>query len=151
VDSRFPLRFLRKSRSDTVHWVGKSMTSEEIGVWASAYIEIQQDQKRWNADDPLWWSVERFLVRYSMAAQPEDCWRAILEVLRRRPPDCVINVLAAGPLEDLIDKCGPEFIDRIEAEARGDPAFRHLLGGVWKSSTDAVWARVEKARGKMRW
>ena len=131
--------------------VGENMTSEEISVWVSAYIEIQQDQTRWRADDPLSWSVDRFMIGTSMAAQPEDCWRAILEVLRRRPPESVINMLAAGPLEDLIENCGPQFIDRIEAEARGNPAFRQLLGGVWKSSTDAIWARVENARGNTRW
>ena len=127
------------------------MTSDEIASWASAYIEIHQDQKRWNASDPLWWSIERFMIGLSGAAPPEDCWPAILEILRRRPSENVLNVLAAGPLEDLIAKRGNDFIDRIEAEAHRDPEFRNLLGGVWKNATpDDVWARVDKARGGAR-
>ena len=128
------------------------MTPVEIAIWASAYIEIHQDQKRWNASDPLWWSIERFMIGHSNGASPEDCWPAILEILRRRPSESVLNVLAAGPLEDLIANCGDNFIERIEAEARKDPEFRDLLGGVWKNAaSDEVWARVDRARGGARW
>jgi hypothetical protein len=70
----------------------------------------------------------------------EDCWVAILEILSRGPPDKGIGILAAGPLENLIEASGPEFIDRIEREARHSGAFRHLLRGVRESSTPEVWA-----------
>ena len=80
-------------------------------------------------------------------ANAEDCWATILEILVRNPPRQVLRVLAAGPLEDLIHHVGPEFIDRIELQARRNPAFRQLLGGVWACSTPDVWARVEAVRG----
>jgi hypothetical protein len=60
----------------------------------------------------------------------------------------VLGVLAAGALEDLIQFHGPNFIGHIEAESRRNPAFRRLLGGVWRSSTPEVWARVQRARGE---
>ena len=82
---------------------------------------------------------------------PEDVWQIILKVLSQSPSDKVIEVLAAGPLEDLINDYGARFIDRIENEARRNPAFRHLLGGVWESSAPDVWSRVEKARAGTRW
>ena len=56
--------------------------------------------------------------------------------------------LYRGPLEDLVEDWGPEFIERIELMSRQSPPFRHLLGGVWKSSTNEVWIRIEQARGK---
>ncbi|MBV6836809.1 hypothetical protein KWH01_05840 [Xanthomonas campestris pv. merremiae] len=77
----------------------------------------------------------------------EESWATILAILAKNPPDSVIGVLAAGPLEDLIQDSGLHYIDRIELEARRNPAFRQLLGGVWRSGTPEVWARVEAARG----
>ncbi|MEO0984951.1 MAG: DUF6869 domain-containing protein, partial [Cyanobacteria bacterium J06639_14] len=113
--------------------------------WVTAYINYYSDpnRKRPYRQHPLFWAVEKFW----WLTDPELRWQAILEILRQRPSGTVISVLAAGPLEDLIHGYGPEFIDRIEAQAQQDPAFRHLLGGVWESSTPEIWARVQAARG----
>ena len=122
------------------------MDSREIEAWAVAYIEAQQDPALLKGDHPLWWAVDRFMEVISDGTVAEDCWLAILEVLRREPPQAVLDILAAGPLEDIIEHCGPEFIDRIEVEARRSPPFRSLLRGVWQSSTPEIWARVVKAQ-----
>jgi hypothetical protein len=54
--------------------------------------------------------------------------------------------LAAGPLEDLLDEHGFEFIDRVETLVQANPKFRLLLGGVWRSGIDqAVWDRIQAA------
>ena len=55
-------------------------------------------------------------------------------------------MLAAGPLEDLIHSHGPEFIEKIEEEARVNREFKLLLRGVWESSTEEIWNRVLRAR-----
>ena len=122
------------------------MTRAEIADWATAYIEAQMIPKI-PGNHPLWWAIHQFMLVDSTTS-PEDCWLAILEILSRKPPQQVMQVLAAGALEDLITHHGPEFIERIELEARRNSAFRHLLGGVWRSSTPEVWTRVEQARGK---
>jgi len=122
------------------------MTRAEIADWATAYIEAQMIPKI-PGNHPLWWAIHRFMLVDSTTS-PEDCWLAILEILSRNPPQEVIQVLAAGALEDLINHHGPEFIERIELEARRNSAFRHLLGGVWRNSTPEVWARVEQVRGE---
>ncbi len=122
------------------------MTKEEFNNWVSAYIEAEDAPEKLNENNSLFWAVEQFMnLNYE---NPEICWEAILEILERNPSDKVIAVLAAGPLEDLIEVHGSLFIDRIEKEARRNPRFRHLLGGVWQSSTPEIWARVEKARIK---
>jgi hypothetical protein len=77
--------------------------------------------------------------------QAERCWACILRVLEKSSDENVLGALAAGALEDLIHHHGPLFIDRIEFEAKHDPQFRALLGGVWESSTADVWARVQRA------
>jgi len=120
------------------------MTSEELDRWASAYISFQLDGLRPSAAHPLWWAVELFMSEPGA----ERCWAAILTILAKEPPDPVIEMLAAGPLEDLIEYAGARYIDRIETEARRNPAFRSLLGGVWKSSSPEIWGRVEAARGE---
>jgi hypothetical protein len=82
----------------------------------------------------------------------EDRWNAILKILSLNPPQSVIGVFAAGPLEDLIADHGAEFIDRVELEARRSPAFRYLLGGVWpRGGSEEIFSRLEKARGKTVW
>jgi hypothetical protein len=67
----------------------------------------------------------------------------VLKVLKRHPaPD---PKLAAGPLEDLLADSGPAIIERVEAEARRDAKFCHLLGGVWRSHMpDEIWDRVNQ-------
>jgi hypothetical protein len=126
------------------------LSKEQVLEWARGYVNACE------VPDPTLGKDE--LSPYIMGLMPgseslsaEDAWQVILTVLSLRPSDDVIGVLAAGPLEDLIDDHGADFIGRIEEEARKSPAFRHLLGGVWRSGTPEVWARVEKARVGIGW
>jgi Family of unknown function (DUF6869) len=74
----------------------------------------------------------------------------ILKILNRieaLPTVELFQVLAAGPLEDLLAHHGSQIIDRVEAQARNDERFNLLLGGVWQNAiAPVVWARVEKIR-----
>jgi hypothetical protein len=124
-----------------------TLSKQEIDDWADAYIRYQTDSARKRDDDPNWWAVQKFFDGMQ-SETAEDCWVAILAILDREPADAVLGILAAGPLEDLIHHDGARFIDRIELQARRDPAFRHLLGGVWESGPEEIWTRVDKARGK---
>jgi hypothetical protein len=114
-----------------------------------AYIAAQSapDLLRTDVEHPLWWAVERAMFATG-ETDGEDLWRFILCVLEKEPPDNVLGVLAAGPLEELIAYAGHEYIERIEAEARINPRFRQLLGGVWQHGTpEDIWSRVEAASG----
>jgi hypothetical protein len=124
------------------------MTPQDLQNWATAYIEAQNSDERIHENHRLWWPIGRFFELE--LEHPEDCWAGILAVLWREPSEKVLGVLAAGPLEDLIQNHGEHFIERIEAEAKTDPAFRALLHGVWESGTPEVWARIQKARGPKR-
>ena len=122
------------------------MKDGELDRWVNAYIAYQDDPN-WNREDhPLFWATEWFML-IPDGPTAEECWLGILEVLRRKPSERVLGMLAAGALEDLIESYGPQFVDRIEIQARTDPAFKQLLLGVWEASTPAVWERVEAARG----
>ena len=85
---------------------------------------------------------------------PRLCLDSILQVLSRIPSDPAdrhFQVLAAGPLEDLLVHHGPSFVDEIDTLARRSPSFRMLLNGAWTSRVDqAVVEQLAKYRGA-RW
>jgi hypothetical protein len=123
-----------------------SLQRSEIEEWATAYIDATLSPDQLKPGYELWWAIERFILNAHDPSKAEDCWSAILEVLSRNPPQSVLDVLAAGPLEDLISYHGDAFIDRIELMARQEPAFRLLLRGVWESGPPELWARVQLAQ-----
>jgi hypothetical protein len=56
-------------------------------------------------------------------------------------------VVAAGPLEDLLEAHGPAVITHLEKLAKVDPKFRLMLSGTWGQQRidPAVWARLVAA------
>ncbi|WP_423372855.1 DUF6869 domain-containing protein [Dyella acidisoli] len=81
---------------------------------------------------------------------PELCLIAILEILKRIPSDPAdhyFQVLAAGPLEDLLVYNGEHCVSQVELAARQSPSFRLLLNGVWSS---AIKPRVLDQLSKYR-
>lgn len=58
-----------------------------------------------------------------------------------------LSVLAAGPLEDLLEAHGPVVIAHLEKIAKIDPRFRLMLSGTWgRDRIDPqVWARLVAA------
>jgi hypothetical protein len=123
--------------------------SDEIEAWIAAYIEAQSLKKPINPDHQCWWAVERFMDMNTFE-QAQAGWCAILGILHRQPPEQVLSMLAAGPLEDLIHYWGPDFIDRIEQTASDDVQFRNLLNRVWESSSADIWRRVQLAASGRR-
>jgi hypothetical protein len=81
---------------------------------------------------------------------PKLCLDAIVEILNRIPSDPSdhhFQVLAAGPLENLLVYNGEVSVDDIELLARRSTSFRLLLNGVWSPSiSSSVLARLEKYR-----
>lgn len=81
---------------------------------------------------------------------PRLCLDAILQILTRIPSDPAgthFQVLAAGPLEDLLVHHGSRMIEEIDLLARRSPSFRLLLNGVWTSRVDPfVVERLAKYR-----
>jgi hypothetical protein len=120
------------------------MEEEEFEQWISAYMEAQASEGVMDIDHPLFWAVSK--LAETATRDPELCWKAIIEILGRDPSDNVKGLLAAGALEDLIEFHGRRMIERIEAEAGQNPAFKDLLKRVLESSTPDIWSRIEKAR-----
>jgi hypothetical protein len=58
-----------------------------------------------------------------------------------------LAMVAAGPLEDLLEEHGPVVIHELERIAKIDPRFRLMLSGTWGRERIApdVWARLVAA------
>ena len=93
----------------------------------------------WFAGDPTMWDA--------CFERPEVAWAAILELVDHDLTEDQTALLAAGPLETLLATHGANFIERVEQQARDNPRFSHLLGGVWRSEMPLeIWERVESSR-----
>jgi len=81
-----------------------------------------------------------------MRESPEDGWQFLLEASRRELSPKRASMLSAGPLEDLLANHGTVIIQKVELEAKQNPAFRNLLSGVWQNQTPSpIWTRVKLA------
>lgn len=104
-------------------------------------------------------------ARDDTGQHPEFWTFALYSDLIERQPDLALAValacldfcateeeaalMAAGPLEDLLDGAGPAVIDRLEALATTSPRLRYALGGVWLQGAagQKLLARVRAAAG----
>jgi hypothetical protein len=115
-------------------------------AWAQWVTTPDRDESR-SGDlvgfDEFGWIVQE---------EPEKAWAAILAAVadpRCRP---FLGNLAAGPLEDLLSLHGDLVIERVEHQARADPGFAWVLGGVWRyTMTDVVRDRVQQVRDRRGW
>lgn len=81
----------------------------------------------------------------SFGDSSDRLWQLVqaIALLPEEPDPIVLATIAAGPLEDLLNKAGPEYITAVEDFAQRTPRAARMLTGVWPSSIDpAVWKRV---------
>lgn len=98
----------------------------------------EDERNRLAADRVLDWMLD---------GEAELLWRFILTAYKHEMSPDAASLLAAGPLEDLLSKFGPTYIERVERLAEQDDRFNWLLGGVWRSEmTEEVWKRVQAVR-----
>jgi hypothetical protein len=115
---------------------------EIVDAWIAA-TEAEEGSPEYEAN---WWAISQ-VIDWSLDREGEQLWQFITAAYKRDRSPRIVGALAAGPLEDLLAKQGPGFIDRVEELARKDPDFNYLLGGVWRNAmTDDIWQRVQTAR-----
>lgn len=117
---------------------------------AKAFIAGQKMEHKSEQSDALFWTHER--ISYLTKYLPHKAWRVILLIWSMDQSTETMQYLSAGEIEDLLSRNGTEMIPLVEAEARRDPSFAKLLGGVWKNSmTDEVWSRLQAVWDRRGW
>lgn len=111
-------------------------------VWVEQYSKSDRDQ-----DDNLFAIMD--FERDLREEDPDGLIDLVLEILKIEANPVLLSLLAAGPLEDVINAAT---IERIEREARVNERFRDLLGGVWYyRAPDELKARLDALIGESRW
>jgi hypothetical protein len=125
------------------------MTKAELASPSHAWIKYQRAPKGSQAQATCAWATD---LSDLVCDEPETPWLLILEIHRRDKSVLVQQGLSAGPVEDLLAKHGESFIGRVEVEARKDPSFATMLGGVWRNSmSDAIWDRLQAVWDRRGW
>jgi hypothetical protein len=75
------------------------------------------------------WLTE--MTNYGPADGPERAWPVVLELIARAPDEDALTFVGCGAVEDLVNKHGASFGERIRSQATLDPRFRRALGHVW--------------------
>lgn len=120
----------------------KKVAQAWVDKWSHDFNDPKRDDFEWVDDLEYQWSYH----------EPQTCLDLVVAVLALEPNQKTMAVLSAGPLERVLANHGERVIDRVEALAQKDPAFAHLLGGVWQNSMSAaVWQRVQAVRDVSGW
>ena len=96
----------------------------DIGHLAEQWIEFWLLPENSPEQDALSWVTDR---EYDLVSEnPDEAWFLILEILRRNSSNQILEVLSAGPLENLLAKHGERIIDAVESEAKANSSFATL-------------------------
>jgi hypothetical protein len=122
---------------------------EQFRILAEAWIAYFQAER--NSPDcfAAAWATDLYDLEYH---HPELLWSLILAIHERDRSARIQQVLSAGPVESLLALHGDKFIERVEAQAKADPAFAKLLGGVWQNRMpEAIWQRLQQVWDRRGW
>ena len=126
------------------------MNDNELNSLAETWIAFTLAPQKSSERNDLFWVFDQ--VWELTYESPQDLWLLIVKILSLNNSDPILMNLSAGPLEDLLSKHGDSFINRIELEAKENPKFASLLGGVWQNSmTDEIWMRVQHVCNRKGW
>ena len=120
------------------------MENEELEKWVDAYIEVYDHEEIVDEFHPCYWAVEKFADLEADA--PEFCWEAMKSILAKSSSERVLTNIALGPMEELIELHGADYIGKIEKEAQTNLNFREMLRAVLETTNEEVWNRVLRAR-----
>jgi len=125
------------------------MTHEELLALADAWITYWLAPIGSQEREATAWATDLYEFEHE---DPETLWQLILTIHSKDHSPRIQEVLSAGPFETLLDKYGEKFIERIEVQARQDPPFAKLLGGVWLNSmTNSISLRVQSVWDRRGW
>jgi hypothetical protein len=120
------------------------VTGDERNKLAKAWIALQTTPQHAPEYNSLFWSFEQ---TYNLVREdPVEAWNLILTIWSLDQSLPTRQSLSAGPIEELLCFHGESIIPHIERQAKADPSFATLLGGVWQNTmSDSTWNRLQEA------
>jgi hypothetical protein len=120
------------------------MNETDKAAFVSAWIASQKAQPE--EKEQYLWAIDAMFDIPDKT--PELAWELILRIYEHDKSPEVLGALTAGPIEDLMEAHGKDFIERVEGMARNDPLFRNIMSNVWLGGTDkSEWKRFYEAAG----
>jgi hypothetical protein len=120
---------------------GHLVTNDERTQLAKAWIALQTTPQHAPEYNSLFRSFEQ---TYDLVREdPVEAWKLILTIwsLDQSLPT---RQSLAGLIEELLCFHGESIIPHIEKQAKADPSFARLLGGVWQNTMpDNIWNRLQ--------
>jgi hypothetical protein len=114
-------------------------------------IFAQKWFSEWMPEPPVFGRATNILSSL-IQHRPEDAWERILALISFSEDNEYLDLVGAGPLEDLLCEHGPIFIDRVESQALENASMVQCLSYVWGYSRmePSVYARVREISGPMQ-
>jgi hypothetical protein len=121
---------------------GHTVTKDERNQLAKAWIALQTTPRNSPEYNSLFWSFER---TYNLVREdPSEAWKLILTIWSFDQSLPTRKGLCAGPIGELLCFHGEYIIPYVERQAKVDPSFARLLGGLWQNTmSDAIWNRLQ--------
>jgi Family of unknown function (DUF6869) len=132
-----------------MHTFLKAMNSDAelrqliAGYWKYYALSTGDRRERLEADQWFWAWEE---VERAVRAPSANVFPVLIALVESAANDDALAYVGAGPLEDLINWHGAQFLDQIEESARRDRAFRTALATVRVSDSAPAAIRDRLAR-----
>jgi hypothetical protein len=119
------------------------MDQDKKNKIAESWIRLHNSKQDSTEYENEFWSFET--IDELIHQEPNDALEVILAIAELCNNEKILANLGAGPIEDLMLYFGPEFIDRVEVEAKKNLKFKRALKSVWLDPEEtSVWQRLNK-------
>jgi hypothetical protein len=121
------------------HW--EKLTEEHWRRLAENWLRCIREHRSERRNCCRWGDI---VVNLGMWGTPEELWQFIKRTVSMAETQLEFGRIAAGPIEYLLGRFGPDYIDRVEAEVQTNSKFATAIKGCNQyMMTDEVWSRVK--------
>jgi hypothetical protein len=125
------------------HW--ENLSEEKWEKFARNFLRCENQEGE--GEDCQYWG--ELSVRIGLWGSDKALWHFLLLTLSLAETERELAGIGAGPIEYLLGRFGPEYIERVENEVAINPKFATAIKDCYQySMTDEVWERVQKLQSR---
>ncbi len=108
-----------------------------------SWFKLQYSEVKSLEKDENFWAYE--VLDRLCEDEPERCLHIIENMCSSTDDEFLLANIAAGPLEDLLVRCGDLIISKLEDVVEGNEKMKKIIPLVWKNDIDEeIWDRLDK-------